>query len=124
MHSFTFRWSLALLTAGMLASSLAQAHPKLLSSTPENNAVGAAPKAIELRFSEDLLPRFSSAKLIMTDMPNSPMEVKTSVSADADPRTLLVTPAAALGKGRYRVEWRAVSSDTHPVTGTLGFEVR
>ncbi|MBI7310053.1 copper homeostasis periplasmic binding protein CopC [Pseudomonas aeruginosa] len=127
MHSFTFRWSLALLTAGMLVSGLAQAHPKLLSSTPENNAVGAAPKAIELRFSEDLLPRFSGAKLIMTDMPgmpNSPMEVKTSASAGADPRTLLVTPAAALGKGRYRVEWRAVSSDTHPVTGTLGFEVR
>ncbi len=37
---------------GLLMSALAQAHPKLLSSTPAEGADGAAPSKIELHFSE------------------------------------------------------------------------
>ncbi|APP99921.1 copper resistance protein CopC [Pseudomonas amygdali pv. tabaci str. ATCC 11528] len=116
-----------LLAAGMLASALAQAHPKLVSSTPAQGADGAAPEKVELHFSENLVTQFSGAKLIMTDMPgmpNSPMSVKASVAAGSDPKTMVITPASPLTTGSYKVEWRAVSSDTHPITGNVTFKVK
>ncbi|MDD1136075.1 copper homeostasis periplasmic binding protein CopC [Pseudomonas sp. TNT2022 ID233] len=115
------------LASGLLLSTLAQAHPKLLSSTPAEGADGAAPGKIELRFSEDLLTQFSGAKLVMTEMPgmaHSPMPMKAKVSAGNDPKTMLVTPLAPLPAGSYKVEWRAVSSDTHPITGNVTFKVK
>ncbi|MBA5979615.1 copper homeostasis periplasmic binding protein CopC [Pseudomonas sp. MD195_PC81_125] len=115
------------LASGLLLSSLAQAHPKLLSSTPAEGADGAAPDKIELHFSENLLTRFSGAKLVMTEMPgmaHSPMPMKARVSAGSDPKSMLVTPLAPLPAGTYQVEWRAVSSDTHPITGNVTFKVK
>lgn len=115
------------LASGLLFSTLAQAHPKLLSSTPAEGADGAAPGKIELRFSEDLLTQFSGAKLVMTEMPgmaHSPMPMKAKVSAGSDPKTMLVTPLSPLPTGTYKVEWRAVSSDTHPITGNVTFKVK
>jgi methionine-rich copper-binding protein CopC len=84
------------LASGLLLSTLAQAHPKLLSSTPAEGADGAAPDKIELHFSENLLTRFSGAKLVMTEMPgmaHSPMPMKARVSAGSDPKSMLVTPS-------------------------------
>ncbi|UVM25603.1 copper homeostasis periplasmic binding protein CopC [Pseudomonas sp. B21-021] len=115
------------LASGLLLSTLAQAHPKLLTSTPAEGADGAAPGKIELRFSEDLLTQFSGAKLVMTEMPgmaHSPMPMKAKVSAGSDPKTMLVTPLSPLPAGTYKVEWRAVSSDTHPITGNVTFKVK
>ncbi|MHA6127618.1 copper homeostasis periplasmic binding protein CopC [Pseudomonas mohnii] len=115
------------LTAGLLMSAVAQAHPKLISSTPSEGSTSAAPSKIELHFSENLTTQFSGAKLIMTDMPgmpNSPMGVKAGVSGGDDPKVMIITPAAPLTTGTYKVEWRAVSSDTHPVTGKLVFKVK
>ncbi|WP_285354448.1 copper homeostasis periplasmic binding protein CopC [Pseudomonas sp. lyk4-R2A-10] len=115
------------LASGLLLSTFAQAHPKLLSSTPAEGADGAAPGKIELRFSEDLLTQFSGAKLVMTEMPgmaHSPMPMKAKVSAGSDPKTMLVTPLTPLPAGTYKVEWRAVSSDTHPITGNVTFKVK
>ncbi|NMX80390.1 MULTISPECIES: copper homeostasis periplasmic binding protein CopC [Pseudomonas] len=117
----------AALWVGLSLSLPASAHPKLLSSIPAAGAQGAAPAVIELHFSENLLTQFSGAKLIMTDMPgmpNSPMPVKASVSASSDPKVMLIKPVSALTTGSYRVDWRAVSSDTHPITGNVMFSVQ
>ncbi|WP_242208570.1 MULTISPECIES: copper homeostasis periplasmic binding protein CopC [unclassified Pseudomonas] len=115
------------LTSGLLLSSLAQAHSKLLSSSPAEGADGAAPGKIELHFSENLLTQFSGAKLVMTEMPgmaHSPMPMKAKVSAGSDPKSMLITPLSPLPTGTYQVEWRAVSSDTHPITGNVTFKVK
>ncbi|QHF51829.1 MULTISPECIES: copper homeostasis periplasmic binding protein CopC [Pseudomonas] len=115
------------LASGLLLSSLAQAHPKLLSSSPAEGADGAAPGKIELHFSENLLTKFSGAKLVMTEMPgmaHSPMPMKAKVSAGSDPKSMLITPLAPLPAGTYQVQWRAVSSDTHPITGNVTFKVK
>ena len=122
----TLKISLVLAT-GLLLSTLAQAHPKLLSSTPAEGADGAPPEKIELRFSENLMTQFSGAKLVMTEMPgmaHSPMPMKAKVSAGSDPKTMLITPLSPLPAGTYKVEWRAVSSDTHPITGNVTFKVK
>ncbi len=115
------------LSAGLFISAVAQAHPKLLSSTPAEGSEGAAPAKIELHFSENLTTQFSGAKLIMTDMPSMPgmpMPVKANVSGGSDPKTMVITPSSALTEGTYKVEWRAVSSDTHPITGSVTFKVK
>jgi methionine-rich copper-binding protein CopC len=121
-------FSTVALIAGLIAASPAQAHPKLVSTTPQAQAQGPAPKQIELHFSESLMPQFSGAKLLMTAMPgmgtHAPMAIESRVSGSDDPKTMLITPAQPLAAGTYRVEWRAVSSDTHPVTGNFSFQVK
>lgn len=114
------------LGSALLLAALAQAHPKLLSSLPAEGARGPAPERIELKFSETLTPQFSAAKLVMTAMPgmaHPPMPINARISAGSDPKTLLVTPSSRLSAGRYKVEWRAVSADTHPITGAMTFTV-
>lgn len=111
-----------------LASSVAFAHPKLVSSTPADKAEVSAPQKIELLFSENLLTQFSGANLVMTGMPgmadHAPMKVAAKISGSDDPKAMVITPARALSPGSYRVDWRAVSSDTHPITGNIAFTVK
>ncbi len=73
-------------STGLFMSAFAQAHPKLLSSTPQEGADGAAPGKIELHFSENLMTQFSGAKLVMTEMlgmAHSPMPMKAKFPAGA-----------------------------------------
>lgn len=111
-----------------LASSIAFAHPKLVSSTPADKAEVAPPQKIELLFSESLVTQFSGANLVMTGMPgmasHAPMKMAVKVAGSDDPKAMVITPAQPLPAGSYRVDWRAVSSDTHPVTGNLAFTVK
>ncbi len=111
----------------LLFSSIAQAHPKLLASDPQANAEVAVPAKIELHFSETLTTQFSGAKLVMSGMPgmsHGAMPVEVVVSGGEDGKTMVITPAKTLMSGDYRVEWRAVSSDTHPITGNFSFKVK
>ncbi|QNM96769.1 copper homeostasis periplasmic binding protein CopC [Chitinimonas koreensis] len=111
----------------VLFSAAAQAHPQLLKSDPQANAEVAAPAKIELQFSETLTTQFSGAKLVMTGMPgmsHSPMAMEVKVSSGEDGKTMVITPAKPLMSGDYRVEWRAVSADTHPMTGNFSFKVK
>lgn len=118
--------SKAFATAAIFLSTTAFAHPKLLSSTPSDQAEVSAPAKIELHFSEDLLTQFSAAKLVMPSMPgmNMPMKMSITVSGGEDAKTMIITPTMPLHPGNYRVDWRAVSSDTHPVTGSFSFTVK
>ncbi|WP_095196905.1 copper homeostasis periplasmic binding protein CopC [Pseudomonas sp. Irchel 3A7] len=127
MRTFKTTIVASVFSTGLLLSALAQAHPKLLSSTPAEGTEGAAPGTIELHFSENLVTQFSGAKLVMTEMPgmaHAPMPMKAKVSGASDPKTMLITPASPLPAGTYKVEWRAVSSDTHPITGNVTFKVK
>ncbi len=117
-----------LAVATVLASSVAFAHPKLVSSTPADKAEVSAPQKIELNFTENLMTKFSGANLVMTGMPgmadHAPMKVAAKVSGSDDPKTMVITPAQPLVPGTYRVDWRAVSSDTHPINGNIAFTVK
>jgi methionine-rich copper-binding protein CopC len=115
------------MTSGLLLSSLAQAHPELVTSTPAANAEVSSPANIELKFSEKLSTQFSGAKLTMTEMPgmkHPPMNIEAKVSGSNDPKVMVITPAKPLVAGTYKVDWRAVSSDTHPITGSVVFKVK
>ncbi|MCI1014221.1 MULTISPECIES: copper homeostasis periplasmic binding protein CopC [Herbaspirillum] len=109
-------------------ATAAFAHPKLLGSNPEDNSTVSAPEKIELRFSENLSKQFSGANVMMTSMPGmshgSPMKVAAKVSGADDPKIMIITPSQPLMPGVYSIEWRAVSSDTHPITGKVTFTVK
>ncbi|KAF6677130.1 copper homeostasis periplasmic binding protein CopC (plasmid) [Erwinia rhapontici] len=114
--------------AASAAAFAAQAHPELASSVPADKAQVIAPSKVELHFTENLVTKFSGARLIMTGMPgmsaHSPMPVAAKISGGSDPKTMIITPAKPLPAGAYKVEWRAVSSDTHPRTGNYSFSVK
>lgn len=113
--------------AVVFASATASAHPKLVSSTPADNATGAAPASIKLSFSETLLPKLSGAELTMTKMPGMempPMKIAVKVAPSADAKSMVITPAKPLATGTYRVDWHVVSGDTHSVKGMLTFTVK
>lgn len=114
--------------AALLVSATVLAHPKLVSTSPTADAEGPPPQKIELQFSENLVKQFSGANLVMTGMPgmsdHPPMKIPATISGSDDPRTMVITPKTPLVPGSYRVDWRAVSSDTHPVTGAVNFKVK
>lgn len=110
-------------------SSPALAHPKLVSSNPAASAAVHGANVITLRFSERLMPRLSGAEVTMTGMPgmanHGPMKIsglRTTVADDG--KTLVARPPRPLAAGTYRVDWHAVSADTHRITGSVTFTVR
>lgn len=125
-HICTLRTAIA--AAALLAASAAFAHPRLVASTPADKSEVASPAKIELDFSERLVPEFCAANLLMTAMPgmasHSPMKMAFNVSGTSDEKVMVITPAHPLPPGTYRVDWRAVSTDTHPMTGNITFEVK
>ena len=116
-----------ILTAVALLSiaATATAHPKLLSMTPAANAAVGAPAHIDLHFSEKLMPAFSKAELTMAAMPGmGAMKMASATAVATDGKMLVVTPKTRLVRGRYIVDWRVVSSDTHKVAGRAAFAVK
>lgn len=123
------RFTLSLLAAtALVAAAPAIAHPKLLSSTPAANATVKPTAKVELRFSERLVAKLSSAQVVMTGMPgmadHPPMPMQGRAAIAPDGNTLVVTFARPLAAGTYKVTWQVVSADTHKITGSLDFKVR
>jgi methionine-rich copper-binding protein CopC len=119
----------ALAAAALTFATPALAHPKLVASNPAANALVAKPSKLELRFSEKLVGQFSSVDLIMTGMPgmanHGPMKVNgVTTSVAGDGKTLVVKLRQPLAAGTYRLDWHAVSADTHRVNGSYSFKVK
>ncbi len=100
----------------------AWAHATLDDAVPAKNAeLAAAPKAVTLRFNENLEPAFSSIKLV--DAAGNAVLTKKATVEATDPRTLHM-PVEALTPGRYTVEWVGVGHDGHRRTGSYRFTVK
>ncbi|MGE1172506.1 copper homeostasis periplasmic binding protein CopC [Pseudomonas sp. BW7P1] len=113
-----------LFTAGALLASLvvtsqAFAHAHLKSETPAADSTVAAPAQLRLVFSEGVEASFT--KVTVTH-DGAPVEIKPLTTED-DKKTLIVTPQAPLTAGEYKVEWHAVSVDTHKSEGAYQFKV-
>ena len=106
-----------------LVTTLALAHPKLLSANPADKSTGPAPAQIALHFSEKLVAQFCDATLVMTAA-SGPTTVAAKVATGSDGRTLTVSPTQPLAPGAYRVDWHVVAADTHRVAGNLTFQVK
>ena len=102
----------------LAGASPAFAHDELLASTPENGQVfDTAPAEVALDFSDDILE--VGTAIVVVDHHGGDVEVGDPVIAGAH-----VTAALPIDlEGDYQVRWRAVSSDGHPIEGTIDFGV-
>lgn len=100
--------------------SSASAHAHLTSAAPAPNAIlHVAPQELRLKFSEGLEGRFSTVKLSAAGQAAVPVGKPALDSKDG---TLLVLPIEGpLAPGTYRVDWYAVSTDTHRTQGSYSF---
>ncbi|MGY2277516.1 copper homeostasis periplasmic binding protein CopC [Pseudomonas monsensis] len=114
-----------ILTSVALLASLATAtsvfaHAHLKSETPAADSTVSAPQELRLVFSEGVEAKFT--KVTITG-DGSAVAVKSIEIAPGDQKTLIVTPEKPLAAGKYKVEWHAVSVDTHKSDGDYGFTV-
>jgi copper transport protein len=113
--------ALATATAMLLGSrDVANAHTVLVSAEPAANSRSpVSPTRVRLVFSEPLEPALARVSLVTSDGRS------TRLAAAGDPRDVhaIIAPLSALSPGAYRVAWRVVSADGHPVEGSYRFTV-
>ncbi|RXZ68751.1 copper resistance CopC family protein [Agromyces albus] len=111
----------ALTAAALFAladTSPALAHDELIGSSPEQGEVlDASPEAIGLSFSNDIIE--VGTTVVVVDHHGEEISVEEPVIAGSE---VTVELPADLS-GDYQVRWRAVSSDGHPIEGTIDFGV-
>jgi methionine-rich copper-binding protein CopC len=113
--------AITMLTASLL-SGAAFAHPEFQAADPAPGAVTtASPKQIRITFNENVIPKLSGA-----EVKDQTGKIIATGKAATDPtnKKLLVVPISEqLSPGDYKVEWHAVSDDTHRVKGSFSFSV-
>lgn len=135
---------LSVLTAALL--SFALAHAELQKSVPAEGAKVPAPKQIVLTFTEGVQVRFSTFKVyrvgdsgdslkvggLAGQLVTKVLDLKNDASERADVGLVTRTGTheqvtlrlrSKLAPGAYVVMWKALSDDTHPVTGYYVFDV-
>ncbi|HVG46058.1 MAG TPA: copper resistance CopC family protein, partial [Longimicrobium sp.] len=123
MAALTGRRAAAALAAAalLLASSApARAHAGLLSSAPAaGDTVREVPRRLALRFTEPV--EASSSRLALLGWDGRTV----TLAPEADPADVAAFTAALppLEPGGYRVQWRTLSADGHPVEGSFVFYV-
>ena len=114
----------AFILAVILASPLAlapsaAAHADLILTTPDDGArLSTVPTQVELTFSEDLLP-----ETVVVSVEDSAGMVIRVLEYEVDGSDVIVAWPPGLSGTDYTVNYRVVSQDGHPVSGSLAFTV-
>ena len=97
------------------------AHAFLERATPAvGSRIFVAPTAVELRFTAELEPAFSTIKVL--DKNGKQVDLMDK-AVDSNDRTLLHVSLPVLPLGIYKVVWRVVTTESHATQGTFTFEV-
>lgn len=111
--------ALLCLGAALLAAPPASAHDQLISSYPsEGQRLSVAPSTINLTFSAQLLTLGHEVRIVDAD---SKDWAQGTVALTLDSLSQPLT--ADMPEGEYKVRWRVVSSDGHPLSGAYSFFV-
>ena len=102
----------------LVLAPAAHAHSLLLASVPKADAVVSGAPAVTLRFNNRIEKKLSQIRLVPPRGEAQPLTVRTDGAVDA-----LEAPLPGLAAGRYRVDWRVLSTDGHVVSGTFAFSV-
>lgn len=115
-------------TAGYLAAislaltvsaPAARAHAFLDHASPLVGSTVNAPREVRLWFTQALEPKFSAAQV----RSSAGAVVGTGHVNPADPKELVI-PVHGLWPGKYKVDWKVLSVDTHRTEGSFGFDVK
>jgi methionine-rich copper-binding protein CopC len=105
----------------VIAAGQAQAHARLIQATPKVGTTVAAPKALSLRYSEELVPAASSVKVAG---PSGAAVATGPMALDKTRKIVTVPLTGALAAGAYRVTWHMKTEDGHETDGSFGFTVK
>ena len=95
----------------------ASAHADVVSTTPVDGAVlDSAPQSLTLSFNSTLLDG-----MVEVAVSNSDGELVSGIVAESEGTDAIVQWPADLPGDTYKVAYRIVSQDGHPVTGSLRF---
>ncbi len=113
------------LTAVALLASLtsignAFAHAHLKNEVPAANSSVSGLNDLRLNFSEGVEAKLTQVTLIDD---GKPVAIKAIETDPNDKKLLIVTPEQPLKPGSYKVEWHAVSVDTHKSEGSYTFKI-
>lgn len=105
----------------LLGAAPGSAHAGLVATTPGEGAQLSAPlDQVRLEFTDRIDPEFAQVRVRVDGQ-------RIAVRTEVEGQVVSVRPRAELTTaftgGRYEVNYRVVSEDGHPVTGTLGFAV-
>jgi copper transport protein len=102
------------------AAPAAAVHATLVSSEPAaNSRLATSPVRLRLVYSEPIEGRLARVTLV----PGAGRPVVLRAAADPRDVHAVIAPVDTLVPGSYRVEWRVVSADGHPVDGTFVFAI-
>ncbi len=109
-----------LLAVLLVGSVGAGAHAYLDHASPRVGAVvNSAPSEVRLFFTQALEPRFTAAQVR-----SSAGAVVATGGVDPANTTQIVISVRGLAPGRYKVNWKVLSVDTHRTEGSFNFEVK
>lgn len=104
----------------LLLAPPALAHSELRATEPPEGAALARPPAeIVLRFNESV----QVTAFRLHDAEGRALPLRRDGSPAQAAREARAVPPPDLPPGEFRVEWRAISADGHPIGGTLRFRV-
>jgi copper resistance protein C len=113
--------AVAVIAAGLFGGA-AYAHPQLQSAEPAPGAATTtSPKQIRITFNEKVIPKMSGVEV--KDQTGRIISTGTAATDPANKKLLVVPVNEQLPPGDYKVEWHAVSDDTHRVKGSFSFSV-
>ncbi len=114
----------AVAAATAASAPAARFHTRLVKSAPaKDTTIAAAPKALELWFSERIDLKASRVRL--TDATGKAVELASLTRDDAAENAPVVAGiTGTMAAGQYTVNWAAASGDGHPVQGSFNFTVR
>jgi len=105
-----------------LFPSISSAHAYIKKSTPlENETVEKAPTEVTIKFDESIQPAFNSIKVF--DSEGNRVDKNNGQIDPKQPSILKSGLKKDLPNGSYRIKWKVVSSDGHPVEGVIPFQV-
>jgi methionine-rich copper-binding protein CopC len=105
-----------------LNTSAASAHAQMTTANPKQKSViTVMPKKVVLQFNEDLINLEPGNLLRVTDPKGKAVQTGT-VTVFGNQLSVALRTSKVLGK--YRVNYRAISADGHPITGSYEFTLR
>jgi copper resistance protein C len=116
--------ALALAVAAVFPSQAAFAHAELETSNPEaNSVVGAAPQVVSLTFGEKLMVMEGDKEANQIQVTDGAGTRVDNGDYQVTGEVLTVSLKPDQADGTYKVTYRVVSEDGHPIEGVYEFEV-
>jgi methionine-rich copper-binding protein CopC len=120
--SLVRKFAAAVLGASVLAVSITPAwsHTDVNSTSPKaGSSVEAGSNVVSIGFNDDILNLADSSEIVVVDSENRSLKVEC-LKVEGKELTSVVYFETA---GEYRVTWRTVAEDGHPLTGKFSFKV-